>query len=131
MFQNYLAMLYNLPETLILPPTVHMAHLGLNKINQFWVHTQAIKSLGPLEHILVTPAHHRVHHGRNRYCIDKNYSGTLIIWDKLFGTFAAEKDDEPVVYGLVHNVNTFNAFYLQVCHNIFSQKNIIIIIFKY
>ena len=46
---------------------------------------QCIKSIGPLEHILNTPAHHRVHHGRNRYCIDKNYAGTLIIWDRMFG----------------------------------------------
>ena len=46
---------------------------------------QCVKSLGPLELILATPSHHRVHHGRNRYCIDKNYGGTLIIWDKIFG----------------------------------------------
>lgn len=48
---------------------------------------QYIKSLGPLEYILNTPSHHRVHHGRNRYCIDKNYAGTLIIWDRLFGKY--------------------------------------------
>ena len=46
---------------------------------------QYIKTLGPLEYILNTPSHHRVHHGRNPYCIDKNYAGTLIIWDRIFG----------------------------------------------
>jgi len=124
MFQPYLATLYNLPEALFLPPSVHMAHLGINKINQFWVHTQAIKNLGPLEHILVTPSHHRVHHGRNRYCIDKNYAGTFIIWDKLFGTFQAEKEEEPVVFGLVHNINTFDGIYCQLHHfyHIFMEK---------
>jgi len=124
MFQGFLASFYSLPEALILPPSVHMAHLGLNKINQFWVHTQVIRNLGPLEHILVTPSHHRVHHGRNPYCIDKNYSGTFIIWDKLFGTFQVEKQEEPVIFGLVHNVNTFDALYLQMFHYtyIFFEK---------
>uniref|UniRef100_A0A0M3IKS0 Fatty acid hydroxylase domain-containing protein n=1 Tax=Ascaris lumbricoides TaxID=6252 RepID=A0A0M3IKS0_ASCLU len=69
--------------------------------------------LGPLEYILNTPSHHRVHHGRNPYCIDKNYGGTLIIWDRLFGTFEWEKSSEKPVYGLVKNVETFDQLYLQ------------------
>ena len=58
---------------------------------------QVIKTLGPLEHILNTPSHHRVHHGRNRYCIDKNYAGTLIIWDRIFGNrhIPCKKNDTP------------------------------------
>ena len=69
-------------------------------------HTQMIKSLGPLELILNTPSHHRVHHGANSQYIDKNYGNLLIIWDKFFGTFEPEK--EKVKYGLVNNVNTYN-----------------------
>ncbi|OXB58340.1 hypothetical protein ASZ78_001881, partial [Callipepla squamata] len=71
-----------------------------------------ITNIGPLEWILNTPSHHRVHHGRNPYCIDKNYGGTLIIWDRIFGTFEAE--DAKVVYGLTHPVNSFEPILLQV-----------------
>ena len=60
-----------------------------------------------------TPSHHRVHHGRNRYCIDKNYGGTLIIFDRIFGTFEAEK--EEVVYGLVHPLDSWGPIHSQVC----------------
>uniref|UniRef100_A0ABI7VZX5 Alkylglycerol monooxygenase n=1 Tax=Felis catus TaxID=9685 RepID=A0ABI7VZX5_FELCA len=74
-----------------------------------------INNLGPLELILNTPSHHRVHHGRNRYCIDKNYAGVLIIWDRIFGTFEAE--NEKVVYGLTHPINTFEPFMVQ-CHHL-------------
>jgi alkylglycerol monooxygenase len=116
MFQQYSSMWFNLPEAFIVPPSAHMVHLALNTVYQFWIHTQLIKSLGPLEYIINTPSHHRVHHGRNPYCIDKNYAGTLIIWDRLFGTFQAEKPEEPVAYGLVHNVNTFDQIYCQLFH---------------
>ncbi|GBL95717.1 Alkylglycerol monooxygenase [Araneus ventricosus] len=95
-----------LPAALIVPPAAMMVHYQLNFLYQFWIHTEVIKYLGPLEYILNTASHHRVHHGRNRYCIDKNYAGVLIIWDRMFGTFEAEKDDE-IAYGLVHPVNTF------------------------
>ncbi|MFS1439665.1 sterol desaturase family protein [Shewanella sp. 10N.286.48.A6] len=81
---------------------VVLLNLGL----QFFVHTQAIKSLGPLELIFNTPSHHRVHHGRNPQYIDKNYAGVLIIWDKLFNTFEPEND--TVVYGITKPVNSFN-----------------------
>ncbi|CAL1286389.1 unnamed protein product [Larinioides sclopetarius] len=95
-----------LPAALIVPPTAMLVHFQLNFLYQFWIHTEVVKSLGPLEYILNTASHHRVHHGRNRYCIDKNYAGVLIIWDKMFGTFEAERGDE-IAYGLVHPVNTF------------------------
>uniref|UniRef100_A0A914W7T0 Alkylglycerol monooxygenase n=1 Tax=Plectus sambesii TaxID=2011161 RepID=A0A914W7T0_9BILA len=73
----------------------------------------AIGNLGILEYVLVTPSSHRVHHGRNPYCIDKNYGGTLIIWDILFGTFELERPSEPPIYGTVTTVNSFNVFYCQ------------------
>ena len=69
-------------------------------------HTQTIGKLGPLEWIFNTPSHHRVHHGSNEQYIDKNYGNLLIIWDRLFGTF--EPEEEPVKFGLVNNVKTFN-----------------------
>ena len=69
-------------------------------------HTQIFEKLGPLEWIFNTPSHHRVHHGANEQYIDKNYGNLFIIWDRIFGTFEEEK--EPVIYGLVSNVNTFN-----------------------
>ncbi|XP_072041304.1 alkylglycerol monooxygenase-like [Amphiura filiformis] len=100
---------------LAIPPSAIYVHMQFNTIYQFWIHTRVIKSLGPLEYILNTPSHHRVHHGRNRYCIDKNYGGTLIIWDRLFGTFAAEQGEE-VVYGLVHPIQTYDPISHQLCH---------------
>ncbi|MCG9720756.1 sterol desaturase family protein [Shewanella sp. Isolate7] len=79
-----------------------LLNLGL----QFFVHTQAVKTLGPLEWVFNTPSHHRVHHGRNPQYIDKNYAGVLIIWDRLFGTYVTE--EETVEYGITKPVNSFN-----------------------
>jgi sterol desaturase/sphingolipid hydroxylase (fatty acid hydroxylase superfamily) len=69
------------------------------------IHTKYVKKLGPLEWILSTPSHHRVHHASNIPYLDKNMGMLLIIWDRMFGTFAEEKDDEPVRYGLTENIN--------------------------
>jgi len=79
---------------------------GLNLIYQFWIHTEAIRSIGPLERVLNTPSHHRVHHGSNRRYLDRNHGSILIVWDKLFGTF--EPESEPVVYGLTKNIESYN-----------------------
>ncbi|EMJ96823.1 sterol desaturase family protein [Leptospira alstonii] len=85
-----------------------LAH-GVLKIYQFWVHTRLIGKLGFLEEILVTPAHHRVHHGRDPKYIDKNHGGILIFWDRMFGSFARE-EEEPI-YGLTKPVTTFDPVY--------------------
>jgi sterol desaturase/sphingolipid hydroxylase (fatty acid hydroxylase superfamily) len=69
-----------------------------NTLYQFWIHTEAIRKMGPLEYVFNTPSHHRVHHGRNPKYIDRNHGGTLIIWDMLFGTF--QKEEEKPVYGI-------------------------------
>ncbi|KAK6054910.1 hypothetical protein COOONC_07586 [Cooperia oncophora] len=74
---------------------------------------QAVPYLGPLEYFLNTPSSHRVHHGRNPYCIDRNYGGTLIIWDRLFGTYEPERKDEEIAYGLVTPVASFNQLWCQ------------------
>jgi len=82
---------------------------GLNLIYQFWIHTEAIDKMPKwFEAVMNTPSHHRVHHGRNARYLDANYAGVFIIWDKIFGTFVPELEDEKVDYGLVHNLGTFN-----------------------
>lgn len=110
--QQFTSWIFYLPLALVAPPAVFAVHIQLNLLYQFWIHTELINDLGPLEWIFNTPKHHRVHHGRNLYCIDKNYGGVLIIWDRLFGTFAPEK--EKVVYGLVFPIRTFEILYVQL-----------------
>lgn len=82
------------------PPFVFGVVALIDLLYQYWVHTQLVPKLGVLDRILVTPSNHRVHHGQNDYCLDRNYGGILIVWDRLFGTFVEERDDEPVVYGI-------------------------------
>lgn len=89
-------------------PEVIETARGVNLLYQFWVHTDAIPKLGPAEEVLNTPSHHRVHHGSNRRYLDRNHGSILILWDRLFGTFEREDDDEPVVYGLTKNIRSFN-----------------------
>jgi sterol desaturase/sphingolipid hydroxylase (fatty acid hydroxylase superfamily) len=90
------------------------AMLSLNLFYQFWLHTELIGRLGPIEWIFNTPSHHRVHHASNAEYVDRNYGGILIIWDRLFGTFAEEKPQTKIVYGLVHPVGTSNPFKILV-----------------
>lgn len=110
--QQFTSWIFYLPMALVAPPSIFAVHIQLNLLYQFWIHTELIRDLGPLEWIFNTPKHHRVHHGRNLYCIDKNYGGILIIWDRLFGTFAEEK--EKVIFGLVFPINTFEILYVQL-----------------
>ncbi len=81
---------------------------AVNLIYQFWVHTRLVGRLGPLEAVLMTPSHHRVHHAQNERYIDKNYGGMLITWDRLFGTYEPESDEEPVVYGVRKPLASWN-----------------------
>ena len=81
---------------------------ALNLIYQYWIHTDTIRTLGSAEEFLNTPSHHRVHHGSNQRYLDRNHGGILIAWDRLFGTFQRELADDPVVYGLTTNIETFN-----------------------
>jgi sterol desaturase/sphingolipid hydroxylase (fatty acid hydroxylase superfamily) len=86
--------------------------LNLNLLYQFWIHTDWVPKLGPLEWVLNTPSHHRVHHAANPGYLDKNYGGVLIIFDRLFGTFAAERDDVPCRYGLVKPLLSNNPLWI-------------------
>ena len=79
---------------------------GVNLIYQYWVHTEAVESIGIGEEFLSTPSAHRVHHGSNRKYLDLNHGGILIIWDRIFGTF--QREEERPTYGLTKNINTFS-----------------------
>jgi len=92
------------------PPAMVFLFVVITAAYQLWVHTEAVKKIGPFEWILNTASHHRVHHATNPCYLDTNHGGFLIIWDRMFGTFAAERDDEPTRYGIVSNLGTFNLF---------------------
>lgn len=91
-------------------PIMIFTMMGISLLYQFWIHTKVIKRLGPLEWVMNTPSHHRVHHASNARYLDKNHAGIFIIWDRLFGTFQEELDSEPVVYGITSNIHTYNLF---------------------
>jgi sterol desaturase/sphingolipid hydroxylase (fatty acid hydroxylase superfamily) len=87
-------------------PAMVLTAQAWSLIYQFWLHTETVDRLGPLEWFLNTPSHHRVHHGKNVPYLDKNHGGIFILWDRLFGTFAPEV--EPVIYGLTKDIHTFH-----------------------
>lgn len=87
-------------------PAMILTAQGISLLYQFWIHTEAIGRLGPLESVMNTPSHHRVHHGRNAEYLDRNYGGILIVWDRLFGTFEPER--APVDFGITKNIETYN-----------------------
>ena len=102
--------LMHLPLVLIgFPPSAVITTYALSLVWQAWIHTDMIGKLWwPLEYVLNTPSHHRVHHSRNPVYLDKNYAGILIIWDRMFGTFQEELEDEPCDYGLVERLTSVN-----------------------
>jgi sterol desaturase/sphingolipid hydroxylase (fatty acid hydroxylase superfamily) len=108
--QISLSFAFRLPLFLIgFPPEMILFCAGLNLVYQFFIHTELVRRLPfGLEFWLNTPSHHRVHHGTNARYLDRNFGGVFIIWDRLFGTFEAERDDDPVRYGIVRNLATFN-----------------------
>src|SRR6266481_5733370 len=89
-------------------PVMIMTMKAISLLYQFWIHTELVRSMGPLEKVLNTPSHHRVHHGSNPRYIDRNHGGTLIIWDKLFGSFEPENPADPPRFGLTQNIGTYN-----------------------
>lgn len=97
---------YGLLSLLGVRPKLVQDARAVNLIYQFWVHTEVIRSIGPLEKVFNSPAHHRVHHGSNREYLDRNHGSILIVWDRLFGTF--EPEGKRAVYGLTTNIDTFN-----------------------
>ena len=91
-----------------IPAAVVVSVGSLNLIYQFWVHTEHVPKLGWYEWIFVTPSNHRVHHAQNERYMDRNYGGLFILWDRLFGTFQEELDEEPPVYGIRGALHSFN-----------------------
>jgi sterol desaturase/sphingolipid hydroxylase (fatty acid hydroxylase superfamily) len=89
-------------------PIMVLTMQAISLLYQFWIHTQLVKRMGPLEAVLNTPSHHRVHHGSNARYIDRNHGGTLIVWDRIFGSFEPEDAADRPVYGLTKNIHTYN-----------------------
>jgi len=79
---------------------------AISLLYQYWIHTELIDKMGPLELVMNTPSHHRVHHSSDHEYLDRNHAGIFIIWDRLFGTFAEER--KQVTYGLTKNIDSFN-----------------------
>lgn len=96
-----LGWVFYLPMAVIgIPPEIFISVGAMNLIYQFWVHTRHIPKLGWYEWVFVTPSNHRVHHAQNQVYIDRNYGGVFILWDRMFGTFQEELDDEAPIYGI-------------------------------
>ncbi len=106
-FQGWFSWAFYLPLALIgFDPIMFATVNSFNTLYQFWIHTTTIKTMGPLEWVINTPSHHRVHHGSNPKYIDKNHAGSLIIWDRFFGTF--QKEEEKVIYGITKPLGSWN-----------------------
>lgn len=91
-------------------PISVLAMMALNLLYQFWLHTELVPRLGFIEGFMNTPSNHRVHHSRNDIYLDKNYGGVIVIYDRLFGTYAPEKKEVPCEFGLVGKSQSLNPF---------------------
>lgn len=112
-WQTLTSWVFYLPLALIGFPTwMFILVSSCNTIYQFWIHTESINKMGWFEKIFNTPSHHRVHHGKNPQYIDKNYAGSLIIWDKFFGTF--EPEIAPAEYGVTEPLDSWNPLYANI-----------------
>lgn len=109
---QHIKVIFFLPVALAgFDPIVFFICHQIEVLYQFWIHTEYIRRLPkPIEYIFVTPSHHRVHHARNDKYLDKNYGSTLIIWDRMFGTFQPE--EEQADYGITTPVNSYNPIFL-------------------
>ncbi|WP_053124928.1 sterol desaturase family protein [Pseudomonas sp. P1.31] len=104
-----LGWIFYLPMAVLgVPLLVFVSVAALNLLYQFWVHTQHIPKLGWFEWFFVTPSNHRAHHAQNALYMDRNYGGVFILWDRLFGTFQEEDDNEPVIFGVTTPLASWN-----------------------
>ncbi len=108
-----LTFIIKLPLFLIgFPPAMIAFVGGINLIYQFWIHTETIGRMPRwFESVMNTPSHHRVHHATNPRYLDRNYAGVFIVWDRMFGTYAHEIDEERPRYGIVRNLGSFNVIW--------------------
>ena len=101
--------IFYMPMILLgVPVEVFIAVAGVNLVYQFWVHTEHIGHLGWMEKVFITPMNHGIHHAKNKEYIDANYGGVFIIWDRMFGTYTAERSDLKPVYGTATPLNSWN-----------------------
>ncbi len=103
------------------PLEIFVSVSSIHYFIQFYNHNSLVKKSFWLEKIMITPAHHRVHHGRNQPYVDKNFGGTFVFWDKLFGTFQVEENENPVVFGINDSTNSLNP---QIINNIPFAKQV-------
>ena len=119
------AWIFYVPGALLIPPPIFSVHSHINRLYQFWIHTELIPKFHDIawlptpvgrfiEFVFNTPSHHRVHHGSNPKYLDTNYGGTLILFDRLFGTF--QDEEEQVVYGLTTNLDSWNPLWDTAAH---------------
>lgn len=113
---GFFGFMFYLPMALIgIDPYMLVTVGSLNLIYQFWVHTRHIKRMPAwYEAIFVTPSHHRVHHAQNPLYMNKNHGGVFILWDKWFGTFQAELDNEPVIFGITKPLASWNPIWANI-----------------
>ena len=112
---DFYGFLFYLPFFVLgFPAEILFTVVSLNLIYQFWVHTEHVPKLGILEWLFVTPSNHRVHHARNNIYVDRNYGGVFIIWDRLFGSFQEELEQEAVIFGLRKPLNSWNPVWANV-----------------
>lgn len=107
-FQNVTGWLWKAPLALLMPLEMFIGIVVFDYLYQFVQHTRYVPKLGPIEWVMNTPSHHRVHHGRQEKYIDKNYGGIFIIWDRIFGTFKEEELDDEPDYGITMPPNSLN-----------------------
>lgn len=104
-----LSWIFYLPLAVLgVPLVVFISVASLNLLYQFWVHTRHVPKLGWFEWFFVTPSNHRAHHAQNALYMDRNYGGVFIFWDRLFGTFQEEDDNEPVIFGVTTPLASWN-----------------------
>lgn len=117
---GFLSFIFYLPMALLgFDPLMLLTVGALNLVYQFWVHTQHVPKLGWFEWFFVSPSNHRVHHAQNQLYLDRNYGGVFIIWDRLFGSFQEELEQEPPIYGVRKALNSWNPVWANM--QVYSQ----------
>lgn len=112
---SFLSWIFYLPMAILgFDPVVLITVGSLNLIYQFWVHTRHIPKLGWFEWVFVTPSNHRVHHAQNQIYIDRNYGGVFILWDRIFGSFQEELEEEKPIYGIRKALKSWNPLWANV-----------------
>lgn len=121
-WQPFFSLWFQLPLAVVgIDPSTFASAYGFMIVYQYWIHTRFITTLGPLEWVLNTPSHHRVHHGIDPQYLDKNYAGVFIVWDRLFGTFEPER--RPPSYGTVSPLASYNPVWAHLQYGVkLAQK---------